>query len=120
MSGFAPLMYVLLALGIILGLVKPRRLGRFAAGLVIGPVLASIALTAGNELFASLSLVQKILAVVLVLIIGVPMLLWVVLPRDIWAGVVSGFLYDVLKSIFMLPVRLIGWAYYFIKRRALR
>jgi hypothetical protein len=102
---------VLLGFGVMLGVVRPRTLGKFIAALIFGPILIAVALIAGRAVFASLSLAQQILLVVPASLIGLAVLLRIILPRDIWAGVVSAFIYDVLKYLFGLPARLVRWLY---------
>lgn len=106
MNAFTLLIYLALALGIVVGLVKPRRFGRFLLGLLIGPILIGIALTSGRQVFESLSPLQKIAIITIGVIPAVLVLLRIVLPRDVWAGVVSGFVYDLLKWVFLLPIKL--------------
>ena len=96
---------MVLGLGVTLGLVKPRRVGRFLFGLVFGPVLIGIGFTLGAQIFDTLPPVQKVAFVLVVGLAAIIVLLRIVLPRDIWAGVVSAFVYDVLKFLVAAPFR---------------
>lgn len=58
MTGMAALIFVVLGLGVTLGLVKPRRVGRFLFGLVLGPVLIGIGFTLGAHSFDTLPSIE--------------------------------------------------------------
>src|SRR5437773_10712480 len=100
MSAFTLIIYIALAFGIMAGVVKPKRFGRFLLGLAIGPILIGIALTLGRQVFESLSALQKIAIITIGAMPVCLALLRIALPRDVWAGVVSACVYDVLKWIF--------------------
>lgn len=109
MTSMAALILVLLGLGVTLGLVKPRRVGRFVLSLVFGPVLIGIGFTVGAPIFDTLPPVQKVAFVVVIGLAALLVLLRVALPRDIWAGVVSAFVYDVLRFVVVAPFRALAW-----------
>lgn len=120
MNAITLIVYIALAFGIMVGVVKPKRFRRLVVGLAVGPILIGIALTFGRQLFESLSTLQKI-AVIIIGAIPVSLaLLRIVLPRDVWAGVVSGLIYDVLKWIFLFPMRVGRSMFHLISRRAIR
>lgn len=80
MSAFTLIIYIALAFGIIVGLVKSKRFGRFLLGFAIGSILIGIALTLGRQFFEALSALQKIAVIT---IGGIPIclaLLRIVLP----------------------------------------
>lgn len=109
MTSIAAIILVLLGLGVTLGLVKTRRVGRFFVGLVFGPVLIGIGLTVGRQIFDALPPIQRVAFVVVVGLATIAVLLRIALPRDIWAGVVSAFIYDILKFLVVAPLRAFGW-----------
>ena len=120
MSVFTLFICVALALGMVMGVVKPRRFGRFVVGLLVGPILIGIALTSGRPAFESLSPLEKTGIIAIGAITAVFVLLKIVLPRDVWAGVVSAFVYDVLKWVFLLPIKLGRSAFRVASRRAIK
>jgi hypothetical protein len=109
MSGFGLLMFILIALGITIGLVKPRRMGRLVIWLIFGPALIGVGFNMGKQIFWTLSPVQQILFIILVPVGAIVILLRLVLPRDVWANVLGNFIYDLLKFVVLLPFRMIGW-----------
>lgn len=120
MSSLAPLILVVLAFGILLGLTKPRRIGKFAVGVLVGPLLIAIAFTAGREIFDSLPVTQKILFALLAGVGLLVLILRFALPRDVWAGVTADFIYDVLKFVVLLPFRILGFFVGLVARRGAR
>ena len=60
------LILILLGLGVMLGLVRPKRIGTFLAGLILGPLLAEVIFSFGNQIFLSLTVLQQALFLVLV------------------------------------------------------
>jgi hypothetical protein len=120
MNPFTLLIYIALALGIMLGIVKPRTFGRFLLGLLIWPIFIGVAFTLARQVFESLSPMQRIAVIILSIIPAVLILLRFILPRDIWAGVVSGFIHDALKATFMLPIKLVRSGFRLASRRAIR
>lgn len=113
MSALVTLTILLLAVGLLVGVVKPRSIGKLVVGLLFIPPLLLAALVVGRSAFAGLSLPAQILFVATALPVGLAVLLRLVLPRDVWAGIVSSFLYDLLRHLFGLPVRLVRWLYLF-------
>src|SRR2546425_9595390 len=120
MNPFTLLVYIALALGIMFGIVKPRTFGRFLLGLLIWPIIIGVAFTLGRQVFESLSPLQRIAIIIIGAIPAVLILLRFVLPKDIWAGVVSGFIHDALKSLFMLPIKLIRSGFRLASHRAIK
>jgi hypothetical protein len=120
MNAFTLVIYLGLALGVMFGLVKPRRFGKFIISLVIGPVLVGAAYTLGRDVLMTFSPAERVAIIAIALIPATLVLLRLVLPRDIWAGVVSGFIYDALKWLFMLPIKLIRSGFRLASRRAIR
>ena len=55
------LILILLGLGVMLGLVRPKRIGTFLAGLILGPLLAEVIFSFGNQIFLSLTVLQQAL-----------------------------------------------------------
>jgi hypothetical protein len=100
-----------MGLGMMMGIVKPRRFGKYIAGLIFTPILIGVGWTITRTTFAGLSPIQQILFFIPALLIGLAIMLRLVLPRDVWAGVVAGFIYDVLKFLFRLPVRMVRYLY---------
>jgi hypothetical protein len=120
MSAITLIIFVALTFGIVVGVVKPKRFRRFLLALVIGPILIGIALMTVNQLFKSLTAAQQ-LTVIAVSAIPVSLaLLRIVLPRDVWAGVVSAMVYDVLKWILLFPIKLCRSAFQLVARREIR
>lgn len=120
MNVFTLVIYLVLALGIVVGVVKTRRFGRFVVGLLVGPILVGIALTSGRHAFESLSPLQRIGIIAIGAITVVFILLRILLPRDVWAGVISSILYDALKWVFLLPVKICRSAFRIATRRRVR
>ena len=116
MSTLIVLAFLLLILGVMVGAVKPRTLGKFVAWLLLAPVFLIVLLSVLRESLAGMSPSQQVLflatVVIPALLICVAVLLRMVLPRDVWAGIVASFLYDVLKFLFGLPVRLVKRLYH--------
>jgi hypothetical protein len=111
MPGLAPLVLIVLALGILFGLTKPRRLGKFFVGLLVGPVLIGIVFVAGREILANLPPGQRILFIVVGAVVALIILMRVVLPREFQAALAADFVYDILKFIVFLPFRILGFIF---------
>lgn len=115
MSTLIVLVFLLLILGVMLGAVKPRTLGKLVLLLTLAPVFALVALSVVLSSLAGMSPSQQILFLATVVLpaslVCLVILLKLVLPRDVWAGIVAGFIYDALKFLFGLPVRLVRWLY---------
>jgi hypothetical protein len=120
MPGLAPLVLIVLALGILFGITKPRRLGKFVIGLLIGPVLIGIVFVAGREIFDGLPIGQKVIFIVVVAIALLLILLRFALPRDFKAALAADFIYDVLKFIIFLPFRILGFLFGLVVRKSAR
>jgi len=120
MPGLAPLVLIGLALGILFGVAKPRRLGRFVTGLLVGPVLIGIVVVAGREIFGGLPAGQKVIFLVVVAIASLLVLLRFALPRDFQAALAADFFYDVLKFMIFLPFRILGFLFGLVVRKGAR
>jgi hypothetical protein len=120
MNAFTLVIYLGLALGIMFGLVKPQRFGRFIVGLIVGPVLTGVAYSVGRDVLLSFPTAQRGAIIVIAFIPVTLLLLRLVLPKDIWAGVVSGFIHDGLKLVFTLPFKLVRSGFRLASRRAIR
>jgi len=106
-----------MAFGIMFGLVKPKRMVRFLMWLVLGPVIIGFALTLAKQVFFSLPVLQQIILVVLVAGAGVVIILRFALPRGVRDGLISHLIYDLLKYLPLLSVRLGSWMVNFMRRR---
>lgn len=120
MPGLAPLILIGLAIGILFGLTKPHRLGKFFVGLLVGPVLLGIVLVAGREILAGLPPGQKIIFIVIGGAIAIIIVLSLVLPREFRAALAADFIYDVLKFLVFLPFRILAFLSRSIVRRSAR
>lgn len=120
MSSFAPLVLIVLALGVLLGVTKPGRVGKLVVGLLVGPVLIGIALTIGRGILDGLTPIQKALFLLLAGAAALVLILRLALPRDVWAGVTADFVYDLLKFTVLLPFRILGFLFGLVFRRGTR
>lgn len=107
---------VFLGLGVIVGLVKPRRVGGFLMWLIFGPVLIMVAFNEGREIFAQLSPLQQLAFALLAGLGAIVILLKLTLPPRVWDTVIGSFIYDLLKAIVLTPFRIIGWLLSVIRR----
>lgn len=107
--GLQVLVFVLLSLGIIVGVVKPKRIGSFILWLIVGPVLMGVAFSLGKQVFLSLPPLQQLLFVILVAVAALVILLRVALPKGVREAVIGDFIYDALKFVVRLPFKILGW-----------
>jgi uncharacterized transporter YbjL len=108
MTALAPLILILMAMGLMLGLVKPRRIGRYIVGMILTPVVIAVAFATARQFYSGLTLSGK-----LVLIASTPAILLCVglyvLPHHLRERIISDFLYDMLKLIVLAPFRILAW-----------
>src|SRR5438552_10157822 len=102
------LILILLGLGVMLGLVRPKRIGTFLAGLILGPLLAEVLFSFGNQIFLSLTVLQQALFLVLVLAAAGIALLRFALPKGAWESLIGDLVYDLLKSAVLLSFKTIA------------
>ncbi len=103
--------FTLLALGVIVGLVQPRRAVRFLALTLIVPVLALVALNVTRDTLSTLPPLQRIAVIVVGLVVVCLVLLRLLLPQGVWAGVVSHVIYDGIKLVVLAPARFLRWLF---------
>lgn len=104
-------LFMLLALGVIVGLVQPRRAVRFLALSLFVPVIALVALNVTRDTLSTLGPVQRLGLIVLGLVVVSFVLLRLVLPQGVWAGVLSHVIYDGIKLAFNAPLRFLRWLF---------
>jgi hypothetical protein len=110
MTGLAPLVLVVLALGLMIRIVKPQKIGKYLLGLVLTPVMIAVAIVMTRSAYSTLSPGGKLLLVAafpLVLLCG----LFYFLPGHVRASVIGDFIYDALRAIILAPFRIVGWVY---------
>jgi len=97
---------VLMALGVIVGWVKPARVVRFVASLAFTPVLIGIAWGLVRDSFFNVPLpVQALMLLSAPLAAMLLFLVW--LPRSIRNHVLGSAIYDLLRWLVTLPFRAI-------------
>lgn len=103
----APVLLTLMALGLILRVTRPRRIGKYVLSLIFMPVILAVAVAMGRGVYAALSPTGK---VVLIACIPFAILFGIlyVLPSHVWASIIGDFIYECLKFIFLAPFRLLG------------
>jgi hypothetical protein len=110
MTGLAPLVLIALALGLMIRVVTPKKIGKYLIGLVVIPVLIAAGVGVIRSVYSTLSLGGQLL-----LLAAAPLILLCCavyfLPEHVRASVVGGFIYDMLKSIVLAPFRIVGWVY---------
>lgn len=115
--GLPLLIFILLALGIMLGVVKPKRMGKFLLWLILGPVLTGVAFALGKQVFASLTPLQQAIFVILGSVAAFAIVLRLVLPKGVWDSLLGDLIYDLLRSVMLLPFRMLGWLVNLIVQR---
>ena len=104
---FKPIMLIGFSIAIMLGLMSPKKLSKIFAMWVFGPILFAIILSNFKGIFSSVGYLEKFL---MLLIAGLIIMFIIsrIVPRNaIFEGVASNFVYDVLKFIALLPVKII-------------
>jgi hypothetical protein len=104
----ALLSIIIIAFGLILGFFTKeqafRKLGRVLLIVALMPVFIDI----GKNHFNQLPLEQKVILSIIVLTGVLLMILRILLGSDIFKNVISNFIYDGLKFICTLPIRVIS------------
>ena len=103
----APLILALMALGVILGVTRPRRIGKYILSLIFMPLIIAIAFAIGRSTYAALSPAGKILLIGCMPFAILCGLLYL-LPSHVTASIMGDLIYDFLKFIFLAPSRLLG------------
>jgi hypothetical protein len=106
--GFPLLMLILLSFGLMLGVVKPKRIGTFLLWLIFGPVLIGFAVNMGKQLFWNLSPLGQVLSIILAALVAMVLLLRFALPKGISEALIAAFIHDLLKWMVMLPLNVLG------------
>jgi hypothetical protein len=104
-----PVIFMLLAVGVILGLLSPRKaIGRILAMVILVPMAVGIGggyLKTFVENAATPADFAILLAGVLLVII---VLLRILLGKEIFTHIIGNFIYDILKESFFMFFRLLG------------
>ncbi|MFQ5752820.1 MAG: hypothetical protein ACE5HI_12560, partial [bacterium] len=100
------------------GLVSSKKLPKMFAMWIFGPILFAIGLSYFKSFLSQASQLQQILIIAITVLVGVLVGLRFILGKHIFQGVVADFIYDVLKFVFFLPLKMIrGIASIFYRRR---
>lgn len=95
------LILILLAFGVILGLVSKRKVAKIIGGMIFIPMLLMLAWGLVVDLWAHLSVLEKLGVVAGAMVL---LLSWIVFftafGREVLASIVGDFIYDKLKSLF--------------------
>ena len=95
------LILILLAFGVMLGIVSRRKVAKIIGGMIFMPVLLMLAWGVVVDLWAYLSVLEKLGVVAGAMVL---LLSWIVFftafGREVLASIVGDFLYDKLKSLF--------------------
>ena len=111
------LILVMLAMGLMVGLVSKKRIARYIAGIIFLPVLLYSVFSFFKGVLHNMGQVQSILLALAILLIGALVVMRLVLGHEIWSTVVGNFIYDVFKWIITLPFRILRAIYWKIIKR---
>lgn len=103
----APLIFVLLVLGLMLRIVPMRRVGRFLLGLIFIPILVSIGWSMMRGLWSAASLIERI-GIMLCVPIVVFVAFMAILPAGVREYLMASFLYDAFRGAARSGTRLAG------------
>ncbi|MFQ5752502.1 MAG: hypothetical protein ACE5HI_10940 [bacterium] len=113
-----PVVLLVVAFGLTLGLVSGKKLPKMFAMWILGPLLFAIGLSYFKGFLSQASPLQQILIITITVVVAILVGLRFTLGKHIFQGVVADFIYDVLKFVFLLPLRIIrGIAGIFSRRR---
>jgi len=100
--------FILIAMGfgVMFGVVKPGRIGRFLAGLVFGPLIVSAVVHTSSQMFLQAPLLGQV-ALVLVAPFALAGAALMMMPATYRHHIVSHGIYDISKWMFFVPFRLI-------------
>lgn len=116
-SSIKVLIFILMAIGLIFGLVSKARIGKYILGLVFIPIVLGVIWTIFKGAYSGMSALQSMLFATIILVVGLVVVLRILLGKELWSTVVGNFIYDVIKWLFLLPFRMIKWILEHIRRR---
>jgi len=113
-----PVLLVIFALAIVLGLMSPKKLPKILAMWILGPLLFAIGIGYFKSFFSQTNSWQQLLIIAVgafvVIVIGARL----IFGKGIYHAVAGEFIYDVLKSVILLPFRILhGIGRIFSRRR---
>ena len=112
-----PLLLIGFAIAILFGLMSPKKLPKIFAMWIFGPILFAIVVSSFKGVFSSVGYFEKFL---MLLIAGFIIMFIIsrIIPRNsISEGVASNFIYDVLKFIVLLPLKMIRAIFSFLFKK---
>lgn len=102
-----PLLLIVFAIAIMLGLMSPKKLPKIFAMWIFGPIVFAVVLSNFKGIFSSVGYLEKFLILLILGFIIMFLISRMVPLNRISEGVTSNFIYDVLKFIVLLPVKII-------------
>ena len=97
----------MIALGLIVGLAKPRRLASWFFWAVFGPVLMSVGFSLLKQFYGGLSPLDKLAFAAFAVLAALVGAYRFLVPQEVGAHVAANLLYDTFMATVLLPLRVI-------------
>lgn len=111
------LLLMIMALGLIVGLVSRRQVFRTIGGMIFFPILIAIIYTYGKNIFNQMDSINQLITAAIILFIGILIVLRILFGAQILTHLAGNFIYDILKALFLFPFRIMQKIFHLILRR---